>query len=73
MHEDSNRAHWDKISTFPTKSIRGHNFIMITHVHDANAMISRPLQSKKATILKGMILMVWFSLTIYEFLSMFLF
>ena len=48
MCEPENRTHTDQTGKFPTKSIRGYNYIMITYVYDTNSIIYKPIKTKSA-------------------------
>ena len=43
-HEDSNRIHTNQTRQFPTKSIKGCQFMLTTCVYDTNTILYRPLK-----------------------------
>ena len=52
-HTNSNRLHTDQTGKFPTKSIRGYQYILIAYVYDTNTILYRPLKRKLASELQS--------------------
>ena len=46
--EPENRIHTDQTGKFPTTSMQGNNYTMITYVYDTNSMTCKLMKSKMA-------------------------